>query len=203
MTQEVDPHTRPRRGPPRKDEPGAREKILAVAKDLFYGEGIRATGVDTIVARSGVSKTSFYRVFPSKDDLIAEYARQYDRLYWTRWDNQMAPLAGEPRKQLFAFIDSVASRVMENSFRGCPCINIASEIPDAQHPARRVAAEHKMELKRRLQAIAQDLSVPDPGLSAEQLVAIANGAYSTAVIARELISAESLRSAAAAAVAAA
>lgn len=203
MTQEVDPHTRPRRGPPRKDEPGARERILAVAKDLFYREGIRATGVDTIVARSGVSKTSFYRVFPSKDDLIAEYARQYDRLYWSRWDNQMEPLAGEPRKQLFAFIDGIASRVRENSFRGCPCINIASEIPDPQHPARRVAAEHKMELKRRLQAIAQDLSVPDPGRSAEQLVAIINGAFSTAAIARELISAESLRSAAAAAVAAA
>ena len=65
---------RTRRGAPAKGEASARERILATANELFYREGIRAIGVDTVVAWSGVSKTSLYRVFESKDALIAAFA---------------------------------------------------------------------------------------------------------------------------------
>ena len=58
---------RPRRGAPPKGEVSARERILATASELFYREGIRVTGVDTVVEQSGVSKTSLYRLFDSKD----------------------------------------------------------------------------------------------------------------------------------------
>ena len=71
--------TRPRRGAPPKGEASARERILATANELFYREGVRAIGVDTVVERSGVSKTSLYRVFESKDALIAAFAAERNR----------------------------------------------------------------------------------------------------------------------------
>ena len=71
---------RPRRGAPPKGEASARERILATANELFYREGVRAIGVDTVVERSGVSKTTLYRVFESKDALIAAFAAERDRL---------------------------------------------------------------------------------------------------------------------------
>ena len=70
---------RPRRGAPPKGEASARERILATANELFYREGVRAIGVDTVVERSGVSKTTLYRVFESKDALIAAFATERDR----------------------------------------------------------------------------------------------------------------------------
>src|ERR1700722_4764464 len=77
---------RPRRGAPAKGEVSARERILATASELFSREGIRAIGVDTVVERSGVSKTSLYRQFDSKDALIAAFAAEKDRLFWVWWD---------------------------------------------------------------------------------------------------------------------
>ena len=77
---------RPRRGAPPKGEVSARERILATASELFYREGIRAIGVDTVVEQSGVSKTSLYRLYDSKDALIAAFAAEKDRLFWMWWD---------------------------------------------------------------------------------------------------------------------
>ncbi len=77
---------RPRRGAPAKGEASARERILATANELFYREGIRAIGVDTVVERSGVSKTSLYRLFESKDALIAAFAAERDQSFWALWD---------------------------------------------------------------------------------------------------------------------
>ena len=88
--------TRPRRGAPAKGEVSARERILTTANELFYSEGIRAIGVDTVVERSGVSKTSLYRVFESKDALIAAFAAERDRSFWEWWDHVEAQHAGDP-----------------------------------------------------------------------------------------------------------
>ena len=74
---------RPRRGAPPKGEVSARERILATAGELFYREGIRAIGVDTVVERSGVSKTSLYRLFDSKDALIAAFVLRFEFLKLT------------------------------------------------------------------------------------------------------------------------
>src|ERR1700746_1982625 len=86
-----------RRGAPAKGEASARERILATANELFYHEGIRAIGVDTVVERSGVSKTSLYRVFESKDALIAAVAAEQDRSFWAWWDRLEQRHADDPR----------------------------------------------------------------------------------------------------------
>src|SRR5579862_3034028 len=78
----------------------ARERILATAADLFYRRGIHAVGVDAIVAESGVAKMSFYRHFPSKDDLIRAVLVLHDGRYWTWWDEALARHPDDPRQQL-------------------------------------------------------------------------------------------------------
>ena len=75
------------RSPDAPDKPACvRERILATARDSFYREGIRAVGVDTLIARSGVAKMSFYRSFRSKDDLVCAYLESEAAEYWQWWD---------------------------------------------------------------------------------------------------------------------
>ena len=88
---------RPRRGAPPKGEVSARERILATASELFYREGVRAIGVDTVVEQSGVSKTSLYRLFDSKDELIAAFPAEKDRSFWAWWNRTEEQHADDPR----------------------------------------------------------------------------------------------------------
>jgi AcrR family transcriptional regulator len=127
---------RPRRGAPPKVEVSARERILATAGELFYREGIRAIGVDTVVERSGVSKTSLDRLFDSKDALIAAFAAEKDQLFWTWWDGVEEQHAGDPRPLLEALLSGIAEKIGRPAYRGCPFLNLATEFPDQNHPGR-------------------------------------------------------------------
>ena len=157
----------------------ARERILAVAEELFYREGIRAVGVDTIVARSGVAKMSLYRSFPSKDDLVAAFLEAADRRYWAWWDRVVARHPGDPRAQLLALFRAVAKRVRSPDYRGCPFVNTATEFPDAGHPGRVIALANKRELRARLRGLAAAAGARDPDRLAGQLQLLLDGAYAT------------------------
>src|SRR5262252_3821604 len=78
-------------------KPRVRDRIFRTACDLFYRHGIHAVGVDTIASEAGTNKMSFYRSFPSKDELVAEYLREQMREGWNWWDSIIAPHAGNPR----------------------------------------------------------------------------------------------------------
>jgi AcrR family transcriptional regulator len=174
---------RPRRGAPLKSEASARERILATANDLFYREGIHATGVDTVVERSSVSKTSLYRVFRSKDELIAAYAAERDRSFWAWWDRVEEQQTGGPRAVLEALLSGIAELIGHPAYRGCPFLNLATELPDPNHPGRVVAAGNKEEMRKRLAAIVAQLGVPDPDRVASQMALLINGAMVTGLVA--------------------
>ncbi|MDE5464709.1 AcrR family transcriptional regulator [Bradyrhizobium sp. RT6a] len=176
--------TRPRRGAPPKGEVSARERILATASELFYREGIRAIGVDTVVERSGVSKTSLYRLFESKDALIAAFAAEQDRLFWAWWDRIEDQHAGDPRAILEALLSGIAKRITHPAYRGCPFLNLATEFPDDNHPGRVIARRNKEEMRTRLAAVLGKLGVGDPNRTASQIALIINGAYVTGLIAQ-------------------
>ena len=174
---------RPRRGAPPKGEVSARERILATASELFYREGIRAIGVDTVVERSGVSKTSLYRLFESKDALIAAFATEKDRSFWAWWDRVEEQHADDPRALLEALVSGIAERIGRPGYRGCPFFNLATEFPDKNHPGRVVARGNKEELQARLAAIVAKLGAGDPNRTASQIALIINGAYVTGLMA--------------------
>jgi AcrR family transcriptional regulator len=174
---------RPRRGAPPKGEVSARERILAAASDLFYREGIRAIGVDTVVERSGVSKTSLYRVFDSKDALISAFAAEKDRLFWAWWDDVEEKHAEDPRALLDALLSGIAKRIAHPAFRGCPFLNLMTEFPDDNHPGRVIARDNKEEMRARLATIVAKLGVGDPNRTASQIALLINGAYVTGLMA--------------------
>jgi AcrR family transcriptional regulator len=175
---------RPRRGAPPKGEVSARERILATANELFYREGVRAIGVDTVVERSGVSKTSLYRLFESKDALIAAFAAERDRLNWEWWDRIAKQHADEPRALLEALLSEIARRIGSPAYRGCPFLNLATEFPDDDHPGRIAARTNKEELRARLGTIIAKLGVGDPNRVASQMALLINGAYGTGLVAK-------------------
>jgi AcrR family transcriptional regulator len=163
--------------PPRNPPVRAADRIRQTARELFYSQGIRAVGVDEIVTRAGVTKPSLYRSFPSKDELAAAYLRDFEAEFWARFDAAVTAHPGDPRAQLRAFLTPLAQRAAKNGYRGCGLTNAAVEYPEAAHPARRVAQEHKQELRRRLRAMAEAMGAADPAMLGDGLLLLLEGAY--------------------------
>jgi len=154
-----------------------REKILETASTLFYRRGVRAVGVDLVVAEAGVAKTSLYRHFRTKDDLVAAFLAREDEDFWGTWDRVADTHKDDARAELDAHLEWIGERVGRPNYRGCPQINVAAEFPEADHPARKVAAAHKLELRHRLKGIAERLGVGRPDELAGQLALLINGAF--------------------------
>ena len=154
-----------------------RDRLLDNAADLFYREGIRAVGVDLVVERSGVAKTSLYRHFKSKDDLVAAVLERDDQQYWARWDRIAKRKSKEPRVELTAQVQWIAQYICRPEFRGCAFLNAATEFPATDHPARFVALRHKVELRRRLRVLTHRAGANGPHELADQLILLIDGAY--------------------------
>jgi AcrR family transcriptional regulator len=155
----------------------ARQRILDAASEMFYRDGIRAIGIDAIIARSGVARMSLYRNFPSKDALVAAWLEDRNALFWRRWDRAEASRTGDPRGQLEAILDMIAATASHPKWRGCPFLNTATEFPEPDHPARAVILPHKRAVRERLRARAAAARARDPDLLAQQLQLLIDGAY--------------------------
>lgn len=161
--------------PAHSQTPGARERIVETASRLFYRDGLRATGVDTIIAESGVAKMSFYRHFPSKSDLVEEFLRRrHDR--WMAWFTQAVERRlKRPGAGLEAVADALREWFEEPDFRGCAFINAFAETPLPHAEQNAIAREHKEQLRSFLEKLAERLSLKDPKNSAAQAMIIIEG----------------------------
>jgi AcrR family transcriptional regulator len=154
-----------------------KERILETASALFYTQGVRAVGVDLVVAQAGIAKTSLYRHFRTKDDLIAAFLQREDEHFWQTWDRVTQSHVDDPLAELDAHCEWIGERVARLNYRGCPQINVAAEFPDHAHPARKVALTHKQQLRSRLKNIAVRLGAKRPDQLAGQLTLLINGAF--------------------------
>jgi len=161
------------------DATSVRDRILQTASALFYQEGTRAVGVDLIVERAGVAKTSLYRYFPTKDHLIKEFLASEDSDFWQQWDKVSAASAKHPEQELDAQLQWIGERIARAGYRGCPQINIAAEYADESHPARVVAVAHKAELRRRLGIVARNMKLRQPEHFALEMAIVIDGALSS------------------------
>jgi AcrR family transcriptional regulator len=159
--------------------PSARERVLATATELFLREGYRAVGIDRIIELAGVAKTSLYRNFGSKDDLIVAYLERADKDYW-RWFDESIAEAGSPRAKLVALFDATEKLATSPACLGCTFQVAAAEFPEPEHPAHRVSRAHKLEVLRRLRELAEEAGADDPAALAEQLMLIMDGAWAAA-----------------------
>jgi AcrR family transcriptional regulator len=119
----------------------ARERLLRTASGIFYAEGIRSVGVDRIVSDSAVTRATFYRHFPGKQDLALAYLQRAHDAIEEGFDALAATHA--PRALLEAHAQEVAAQIAGPGFRGCAFINAASEFEDAEGPVRRAVAAHR------------------------------------------------------------
>jgi AcrR family transcriptional regulator len=155
----------------------ARDKVFAVAADLFYRKGIRAVGVEEIVSEAGVAKISLYRSFASKDDLVVAYLEERSEVFLRDWDGAFDRYRDDPRAQLRAIMTYIEERTTRDGYRGCPFINFCAEFPDTAHPGRRVAEANKREMRRRFLQMAEALQAPRPKQLADGLLLLVEGAY--------------------------
>ena len=153
-----------------------RERILAVAANLFYRHGIRAVGVDAVAEAAGTNKMTLYRHFVSKDDLVAEYLRRLAEQASTCWDKLAAQHPGDARAQLRAWLKEMASHVASGDERGCPLANAAIELPEKNHPARRVIETFKNAQRDRIIALCAAAELAEPELLADELFLLLEGA---------------------------
>jgi len=128
----------------------ARERILLTAHDLFYADGIRATGIDRVIAASGVTKVTFYRHFPSKDDLVRAFLdHRHGR--WMAWFIDALGRRGAQQRigeaqALEMLADVMAEWFADPVFRGCAFINSVVEVGTSVAGASEIAREHKREM---------------------------------------------------------
>jgi AcrR family transcriptional regulator len=159
-----------------KTEATPREKIFQTASRLFYQNGYRAVGVDTIAAESGIGKMTLYRHYPSKDDLIVAYLRDSDEFFWTSFE-QITKNATNPREKLLAFFDALQDYVTTPACYGCPFLNVATEYPETDYSGHQVALAHKQSVLARFRQLAKEAGAKKPDVLADQLFLLMDGAY--------------------------
>jgi AcrR family transcriptional regulator len=152
-----------------------RERILAAADEQFYAEGIRAVSADRLIAAAGVSKVTFYRHFPSKDDLVVAYLEgraAVERQVLEQFRDQ----AGDACGTLMAIARGIADISCSPGFRGCPFINAAAEFADPAHPARKTIATHRAWFAAFVTDLLGEMAVDDRETVADELVMLRDGA---------------------------
>lgn len=157
-----------------------RGRILDTAARLFYERGVRAVGVDLVVLEAAVAKTSLYRYFPTKDDLIVAFLEREDVDFWATWDGVAAQFPNDPAGELDAHMRWIGERLARSNYRGCPQINVAAEFAEQDHPARLVSQRHMQALRQRLREVAVRLGAAEPDRLAAQLAVLVNGAFVSA-----------------------
>ena len=157
-----------------------RSRILAAAGELFYRHGTRAVGVEAIAEAAGTNKMTLYRHFASKDELVAEYLRQWANAADGCWDRFAKTHPGDPLAQLCAWLEEVAGHLADPEGRGCALANAAIELAEKDHPARRVIEEFKRALRMRLVRLSEAAGLDDPETLADELHLLLEGARVTA-----------------------
>ncbi len=154
----------------------ARDRLLATASATFYREGIRGVGVDRIVTEAGVTRATFYRHFPGKDELVVTYLRAVDAAVRARVGEVPA---GDPEAAaglVRAIAGGIGDELCSRGFRGCPFINAAAEFPDPASPVHRAVVEHRSWLADLLTRAFAAAGRPDPAEAARRFVMLRDGA---------------------------
>jgi AcrR family transcriptional regulator len=155
----------------------AYEQILETASDLFFREGYRAVGVDTIIKQANVAKMTLYRHFPSKDDLIVAYLKDSNEKFWAWFNDATAAAGEEPRARLLAFFEALQKLVTTPTCYGCPFLNAVVDFPDRDHPGHQVSLEHKQAVRAHFRDLAGAAGANAPDVLADQLLLLMDGAF--------------------------
>lgn len=157
----------------------ARRRLLDTATRLFYTAGIHAVGIDRIIAEADVAKATFYKHFPSKDDLVVAYIQEQDRLGRVA----VAALPRQPpREMIVAIMGRISEAVVAGGWRGCPFLNAAAEYPDPTSPVRQAIDARRAWYHESLRKLLAADGDPAPSVTASLLVAMSDGLLEAAYL---------------------
>lgn len=155
--------------------PPPRERILAVARDLFYRHGVHSVGVELIAEAAQTNKMTLYRHFKSKEELVVEYMRGLAAEGDAVWERLEATYPDDPEQRLRAWVDHVEEVLTSRFERGCALANAAVELqPD--HPARTVIEAYKQRKREHLVRLFADSRYRDPDMLADEVFLLFEGA---------------------------
>ncbi|MFI1753437.1 TetR/AcrR family transcriptional regulator [Streptomyces sp. NPDC020571] len=163
----------------RRQGRGGRERILAAAAGLFAVQGINATGMEQIAERAPVSKRTLYAHFRTKDELVLAHLKDLASTGRTL-EGALARQDIHPRERILALFDPLPAGT--DPVRGCPFIDAAVEFPDPQNAVHSYARERKLLMVRMVADLVTELGCREPSVLAEQLVTLADGAASRAMV---------------------
>jgi AcrR family transcriptional regulator len=169
-------------------KPAMKDRILETADRLFYLQGIRAVGVDTIAAEIGISKRTLYNHFPSKDALIAAYLQR--RFVAPR------PSDKSPVEQILGTFDSLERRFSAKDFRGCPFVNAVAELGSEDQSVRKIAIAFKESRRLWFRDLLVQLGTSDAEGLATQLTLLVDGSIAQDLVRNDPAMARTAREAA-------
>ncbi|MBY0546588.1 MAG: TetR/AcrR family transcriptional regulator [Candidatus Obscuribacterales bacterium] len=140
----------------RANKSDTRKRIVETAERLFYAEGVRAVGIDRIIAEAEVAKMSLYNHFPSKDDLILAVLQYREEKFDRMFENWISRHVSKGMDRPEAFFAALKDWFESPGFRGCMFINARVELADAKHPASKFSACHKERFHHMLQTIIEE-----------------------------------------------
>jgi AcrR family transcriptional regulator len=153
-----------------------RERLIEAASELFYAYGLRAVSVDKVIDRAGTTKVTFYRHFPSKDELVVAYLEQRAELERAGIGAAVAANDGDAEATFRLVAQATGDLACTAGFRGCPFINAAAEYPDPDSAVRRLIAEHRGWYRATFRVLVEPLGLEDPAGVADDLMLLRDGA---------------------------
>lgn len=159
-----------------------REHLIDTAIRLFAAHGFHATGIDTILKESGVSKKTLYRHFRSKEELILGALRKYDGQFRNGFMREVEAVADTPYDRLLAVFDVAQDWFQQNSFYGCMFINAVGEYSAPDTPIRQACKDFKTMMRGYIVGLCRDLKVRDPEELADEIAMLLEGAIVTAQV---------------------
>ena len=167
---------------PRRQAGDARERILATAYHLFCRHGIRAVGIDLILAESGVAKMSIYRHFRSKDALVLAVLERRESSWSQDWlQAEVNRRASTGDERLLAIFDVLDEWFRRRDFEGCFFVKVLLEFDDRKHPLHKASREHLANVRSYVRSLAADAGIGDPAALARQWQILMEGAIIAAI----------------------
>jgi AcrR family transcriptional regulator len=159
-----------------------REELIKTALALFAKNGIHATGIDTIVEQSGVTKKTLYAHFRSKEELVLAVLRQYDGMARNEFMRRVESGGKTPKARLLAIFDFAERWFQQSNFYGCLFINTIGEYSDNDTAIRQICQDYKKLVKAYILSLCEQVGTSDPQELAEELALLLEGATVTAQV---------------------
>lgn len=169
---------------PRGARSTPRDRLMEAATRLFCKHGINATGIDAIVSEAGTAKTTLYKLFGSKSDLVEAVLLSESRI-WRDWFIAAVDTASGPRARLDAIFPVLKRWFSEEDYYGCVFINAVGEHDKDETRLRAITLQHKSFVLAHIAGLARAAGAPDPDYLAHQLGILMDGAIVAAMVTRD------------------